>query len=369
MVKVLIITTVKIGYDGLTNHIFSYIGNMDKTDIQIDLLSARGIDMEIIPRMNEVGFHKIYRLEYRDTNQVKYFNALKGLIKKNKYDIVHAHGNSATLAVDMLAASLAGCRVRIAHSHNVSCEHKFFNMCLRPVFNLCYTDGFACGREAGQWLFGKRRFTVLPNGKEINRFIFDADVRKKYRVKLGLDDKTIAIGNVAAFVPKKNHRFSVDIYRDLSDRSDKYQMFLFGIDGETLEEVKKRIKELKLEDKIHYMGTKDNIQDYLQAMDIMILPSLYEGLSSAGEWQINGLPCILSDTIPREVDILGNAKFLPIDKGTKPWVDTILQTDCGAEKRVIPDIGEIFTKAGFNIKINSEDLKKKYFDIVKRSVT
>lgn len=368
MIKVLIITTVKIGYDGLTNHIFSYIKNMDKTDIQIDLVSARGTDEKIVRQMRQVGFCNIYKLEYRDVNQLKYFLALEKLIKKNKYDIVHAHGNSATLAVDLFAAKVAGCKVRIAHSHTTSCQHKVFNMVLRPLFNISYTQGFACGQAAGTWLFGKKPFIVLPNGKDIDKFKFNLTQRNIYRDKLKLDSNTIAIGNVAAFVQKKNHKFCIDIFRDLLKQRDNYEMFLFGINGETLDDVKKQIKELGLDNKIHYMGTKDNIQDYLQAMDIMMLPSLYEGFPvSVIEWQINGLPCLLSDTITKDVDFLDKIIFLPLTQGTFPWIESILSVDCNIDNRTILNIEDIFTKIGFNIKTNSADLKKMYFDMVIRS--
>lgn len=365
MLRVLIITTVKIGYDGLTNHIFSYIKNMDKSDIQIDLISARGTDEKIIPQLNQVGFHKIYHLEYRDARQIQYLKDLTKLIKRNHYDIVHAHGNSATLAIDMLAGKLAGCKIRIAHSHNTSCEHKLFHFILRPVFQACYTDGFACSQEAGEWLFRKNPFMVISNGKEIDEYRFDMAVRNEYRHKLGILEETIALGNVAAFVGKKNHIFSISVFRDLNEISPNYEMFLFGLAGETLEDIKERIKTLGLEDKIHYMGTKDNIQDYMQAMDIMMLPSLYEGFPvTAIEWQINGLPCILADTITRKCNICGDVKFLPVNQGTKPWVEAILHTDYSVERRTIPNIEALFTKAGFNIKINAAELKKMYFDIV-----
>lgn len=364
MLRILVITTVKVGYDGLTNHIFSYISNMDKKDMQIDFVSARGIDEKIMPQLKSVGFHEIYRLEFRDTHHYRYFKDLLKLIKTNKYDIIHAHGNSATLAIDLAAARLAGCKVRIAHSHTTSCKHKVFNICLKPLFYMCCTDGFACGCEAGQWLFGNKPFKVLPNGKEIDKYRFNPTVREEYRRKLSLHDRKVAIGNVAAFEHKKNHKFLISLFQDLIQKDDRYEMYLFGIEGETLKDVNERIRASGLENKIHYMGTKDNIQDYMQAMDIMLLPSLYEGFPvSVIEWQINGLSCILSDTITRDCNFLGNIRFLPINKGTEPWVDEIMAMNCQLENRIIPNIEDIFTKSGYNIRSNAADLKKMYFEL------
>ena len=367
MLKILVITTVKIGYDGLTDHIFSYFGNMDKTDILVDLVSARGIDSKIMPVLDSIGFNHIYRLEYRDNKQLKYLKELIKLIKTNKYDIIHAHGNSATLATEMAAGIFGGTKIRIAHSHNTSCKHKIFDACLRPIFNICYTQGFACGNDAGKWLFKNKKFTVIPNGKDINKYKFNGSVREIYRKKLNLENDIIAIGNVAAFVEKKNHKFIINVFIELYKKNHKYEMFLFGIDGESLDSVKNQIKQLKLEDKIHYMGTKGNIQDYIQAMDIMLLPSLYEGFPiSVIEWTINGLPCILSDTITRDINILGNIKYLPIDKGVKLWVNELLNVQIDIGQRDITNIEKIFTKAGFNIKSNAAKLKSIYFNLYKK---
>ena len=115
------------------------------------------------------------------------------------------------------------------------------------------------------------------------------------------------------------------------------------------------------------MGTKGNIQDYIQAMDIMLLPSLYEGFPiSVIEWTINGLPCILSDTITRDINILGNIKYLPIDKGVKLWVNELLNVQIDIGQRDITNIEKIFTKAGFNIKSNAAKLKSIYFNLYKK---
>lgn len=362
MVKVLIITTVEVGYDGLTNHILSYVEGMDKSDIEIDLVSARGIDPKIESKLNMVGFNSIYRLEYRDTNQIKYMHELSNLIKKNKYDIVHAHGNSATLAIDMAAAMFGGCKVRIAHSHNTRCEHQTINKILKPFFSLLYTQGFACGVDAGKWLFKKNDYVVIPNGKKIDDYLFDEKKRVEFRNELNLKEGIVAIGNVAAFVKKKNHVFLLNVFKCLVDKDSQYELFLFGIDGDALTETLETIKALNLDDKVHYMGTKDNIPDYLNAMDIMVLPSQFEGFPiSAIEWQINGLPCLLSDTITKDCNITGNVAYVPIDEGYEPWVSALQSP----KYRCNNNIKETFCDAGFDIETNAKNLKKMYFELLK----
>lgn len=361
-IKVLIITTVKIGFDGLTSHILSYIGGMNKDNIDIDLVSARGIDDEIMDKLNSVGFNNIYRLEFRDKHPIKYYFKLKKLIKNNKYDIVHAHGNSSTLAFDMMAAKHARCKVRIAHSHNTMCDHGVANKLLKPFFRRSYNVAFACGTEAGKWMFDDRKFSIIPNGKEIDKFIFDESTRKRMRRDLKLLDDEVAIGNVAAFVEKKNHAFLIDSFKAAYSKNNKLRLFLFGIDGDSLEKTLNIIKELHLQDVIKYMGTKNNISEYLNAMDLMALPSLYEGFPiSIVEWQINGLPCIISDTITRDCDVLKTAKFLPINEGFECWAAEFNEP----KERYFGDTKRIFADAGFDIETNSKKLKLKYFDLVK----
>lgn len=363
MVKILIVTTVEVGYDGLTNHILSYVDALDKTDLVIDLVSARGIDSKIVNRLNDVGFHSIYRLEYRDTNQMKYIIDLMKLIKREKYDIVHAHGNSATLALDMFSALLGGAKIRIAHSHNTRCEHQLINRILMPFFSMLYTNGFACGVDAGKWMFRKNDFLVIPNGKDIDKYLFDNKVRAEYRKILGLDANIVAIGNVAAFVHKKNHVFLLNVFKRLVAIKPEYRLYLFGIDGDALETTLSTIKELDLCDKVFYMGTKENIHDYLNAMDIMVLPSKFEGFPiSAIEWQINGLPCILSDAITSACNVSGNVKFVPIDKGYDIWVE-VLQSQF---ERKCEGVKNTFCEAGFDIKTNAEGLKRIYIDLVNK---
>lgn len=362
--KILIVTTVKIGYDGLTNHILTYIKNMRKDDLQIDLVSARDIDPNIMPLLQTIGFNQIFRIECRDRNQIKYLYRLMRLIRTNKYDIVHVHGNSATLAVDMIAAYLGGCRHRIAHAHNTSCQHAVLNKILKPFFEISYTEAFACGKEAGEWLFGKNKEVyIVKNGKDLDHFRYDENIRKKIRKELRLADGMIAIGHVAAFVPTKNHKFMVEVFNQLVKRVDNYEMFLYGIDGDTKKATLEQIRVLNLEDKIHYMGAKENINDYMQAMDIMVLPSWYEGFPSVTEWEISGLPCVLSDTITRECNLTGSVKFVPIDNGEEPWVEAILNIDIHEREKYRENIDEIFSKAGFNIKTNAGELREKYIQI------
>lgn len=362
MRKVLVVVTVALNFNGIANHVLTYIRNMNKENLQVDLLSTCEISTGIQDRIKEAGFSSIYRLEYRNRHPLQYFWDLRNLVKRNQYDIVHVHGNSSTLAIDLLAAAWGGAKVRIAHSHNSSCTHAVLNKILKPLFYMSYTQGFACSRVAGDWMFGKRPYKIIHNAIDLNRFAFHPEIRNEIRNKLGIREDQIALGHVANFAPAKNHEFVVELMQEMEkEQPDKYILFLFGDGGEKKTEILNLIKDRKLQSCIRYMGAVNNLQDYLQAMDIMILPSYYEGFPSVPEWQASGLPCILSDRIPRNADILSRAHYLPIDQGVGPWgsqIQTILQH----EDR-IAQLGSVemcFNQAEMNIAVEAQKLRKYY---------
>lgn len=367
--KVLMTIPVKIGFDGMTKQILSYSKYMDKTDVSIDLVSCRGLDEKIERQLKEADFAHVYRMEYRDTNQFKYFINLVKLMKKNKYDIIHTNGQSATLAVELLAAKISGCRVRIVHAHSSQCKHIKIHNILKPLFMALYTDAIACSKKAGDWLFSGEKYWILNNGVDVKLFQFNNEKRNEYRNILKLEKGEVAIGNVAAFEPWKNHKFLIEVFDGLHKIDKKYKLFLFGIDGSTKEDILKMIDEKKLQNVVIYMGTTDHIQDYIQAMDVMVLPSLYEGFPvTAVEWQASGVKCILSDTITKDTDIFGMVDFAPIDKGIQPWIEKLKNIDNDyIEERMNINTSEIFAKEGFDIRKNAEDLKSFYYRAIQKN--
>lgn len=367
--RVLITLPVKIGFDGMTKQVLSLCKYMDKQDVEIDLLSCRGYDPKMKPFVEEAGFSHVYRMEYRDTKRLKYFIGLWRLIRRRKYDIVHANGQSATLAVEMLAAQLAGCKVRIAHSHNSMCLHKKAHRILKPLFKMTYNDAIACSKEAGEWLFEGKQYWLLNNGIDVDAFAFDEEKRKEYRKKLCLAHDDVAIGHVGAFEPWKNHCFLLEVFDELKKRDARYKLFLFGIDGSTKESILAKISQLELEKNVFYCGTTDRMADYLQAMDLMLLPSWYEGFPvTTVEWQANGLPCLISDTVKEGVMITDLVRQLPINQGSSPWIDTIIQYDNSLTERVSARYPEEIKAAGFDIRSNAAELKEHYLHKLSRMV-
>lgn len=362
--KVLAVLTGEMCFDGITNSVLNYYRAMDRSGMEIGIISARSTNSIMKKNFEDIGCI-VYPLENRDTSPAKYFVQLMRIIRHGKYDILHAHGNSATLAIETTAAFLAGCKVRIVHSRNSFCEHTKVDRLLRPLMYATYTNGFACGEKAGQWLFGDRPFTVINNGKDIERFLFKPDVRQHYREKLGASKDTILLGHVGLFHRQKNHPFLIDIFEEVCRRSDNYRLVLIG-EGEEREKIEGLVREKGLANKVIFLGSRSDVDALLQALDIMVFPSLFEGMPNVVlEWQIAGLPALISDTITRECGIMDNVSYLPLEKGPIYWAEQVLHTQIEDRESTRQNIQQRFIEAGFDIRENAKVLKKIYIDLLR----
>lgn len=357
--KVIVISTVGLIYDGITSVILSHLQSMDLSDLDIYVAATIKLEPSIKKRIEQLGCHLIdFPSRRRET--VKYFFLLTSFIRKNRICVMHAHGNSGTLAIEMLAGWLGGCNKRIAHSHNTSCDQVKADKLLRPIFNLFYTDALACGDAAGKWLFGNKPFMVLKNGRDIELFSYKIETRKKIREKYQLG-KNIAIGHVGGFVPQKNHEFLLEIYWALLVKQPNIKLFMIG-DGVLRPAIEHKATDLGIRDKIVFTGNIDNVPEMLSAIDGMILPSLFEGLPLVAiEWQIAGLPCVLADTITKECICTRNVKQLSLQDKPEDWADAILQLiNENNRPMAVEHAADQIRQAGFDIKDEASKLKKIY---------
>ena len=356
--RILIISTVGLIYDGITSVIVSYLKAMNREGLDIYVAGTIDVKDSIRDQIEAMGC-KIIDLPNRRSNTMKYLLQLSKFVRKKKIDVVHAHGNSGTLAIEMVASWLGGCKKRIAHSHNTKCDQVKADKLLRPIFNIFYTDALACGVEAGRWLFGRKKFKVLQNGRDIEVFSFNQEIRKQMRTQLNLQDE-IAIGHVGGCFEQKNHRFLLQIFKEIVKIEPTAKLYLIG-DGPLKETMEKRAKGITKN--IIFVGTTDCVSDYLQAMDGMLLPSLFEGLPLvAVEWQLNGLPCVFSDVITKGCRFTDNVEFLSLEKDPSVWAKEIVLMIKKNNNREMLSKEAVLNanKAGFNIKNNARILRKIY---------
>lgn len=367
-IKLLIIATTKFELDGITNVILNYYRAMDKTDLQIDFVIPNQISKELLKEIKSYG-SRVFVIENRNKNPISYMLKLSKIIKMNQYDIVHAHGNSHTLAIEMYTAKKCGVPIRIPHSHNTTCKYKFVHNMLTPMFNSSYTHGFACGKEAGEWLFGEKPFQVILNGIHIEKYLFNPDIRTEYREALNLVGKKV-IGHVGALSQRKNQNFLIEIFKELYKMDLDFRLILIG-DGNIREELEKKVKGYGFDHAVHFLGKRRDVPELMQAMDMIIMPSLHEGLPlTLVEAQTAGLPCYVSDTITTEVNLTGLVKFISLEEPPLIWARKIYNDYLSIDRSAMrQNILNTIIEAGYSIKDNATFMKKLYKKYLSESKT
>lgn len=365
-IKILIVNTVRFRLNGITSVILNYYRNMDKSDMQIDFVVINEISSEYRQELESNGA-KIFYLP-RKKNPLKYQVELFKIIKQNKYDIIHIHGNSSMMLLETLPAKLGGIPVRIVHSHNTTCTHMLLHKILNPLFKCTYTHAFACGEEAGKWLFGNSNFTIIKNGIDLKKYSYNEEIRNIYRKKICATNR-IVIGHVGNFIEQKNHSFLIDVFNDLVSKNPNYLLLLIS-DGALMEQIKEKVRNLNLDNNVIFLGKTTEVQNYLQAMDIFILPSLYEGLPVVLiEAQANGLPCLVSDKVSKESNLTDSLKFIPIDNKSI-WVENLIEVssklDIYNRFKKCEEYQMKISKNGYDISNNANSIKKMYFQFMER---
>lgn len=284
------------------------------------------------------------------------------------FDAIHLHTSSwRGFMIEQVAMELGISRV-IVHSHStgidvtdekVRVERILQHNAYKEKFSMEYaTDVCACSSLAGDWLFGpqipRKAIQILPNAIDVYRYHFSPRVREEKRRNMGLEERVV-IGNVGRYCYQKNQAFLLRAFAKALRRNRKLFLLLIG-QGELVQELGEQAKKLGVEKDVCFLGWQENVEEYLQVMDVFCLPSRFEGLAiSAVEAQTAGLPCILSDTISEETSLTDLVKFLPLDE--EVWAEHILQYT-NHYSRECRD-GEIAEK-GFDIRTAASRLEELY---------
>ena len=363
--KILFINTVDLNKNGISTFIINnakLLANHNSISIAYFNTIEHTLEKSLIK-----ANIKLIHLPSRKGKVFLYYRKLIDIIRNGKYDIVHVNGNSATMAIELKAAQVAGCKVRIAHSHNTRTEHKIINKLLLPLFNATVTNCLACSKEAGQWLFKNRKFYIVNNGVDLFRYYPNLDRRSSIRNKLQIKSNEIVLINVGGFNFQKNQEFLI---RMIPLLKEKFKLILVG-NGTNFKKDKQLVSEIGLERKVIFTGNIDNIQDYLSAADIFVMPSRFEGFPfSLVEAQASGLTCFVSDKITKQVNLTGNVNFLPIEN-VKPWIHKISQYKSNIlfNKRLdkINEIQNKISVGGYDIRENANYLEKLFSNFLSKN--
>lgn len=360
MINVLVINTVRFKLNGISAVIRNYYQAMDKKYFQIDFLAIDDPSEEYRcffeeNHLNYFVFHK--------KSVLSYFYGIMKLCLREKYDIVHVHGNSANMAVELLAVTFGGVKVRITHSHNTATMHPFMHNMLWSIFSKLCTIRLACGEDAGKWLYREKNFMVLKNGIEAKKYLFSDTIRSVIREELGIQADDFLLGHIGNFIEQKNHVFLIESFFEVYKRNPKSKLLLIS-DGMLMPVIKEKVHSLGLDEVVIFLGKTMNVQNYLHAMDLFLLPSLHEGLPLVlVEAQASGLVCVVSDRVAKEADLTKTSIYLPIDT-VVPWVEVIEKQKYNKEGRrenSEKNISRIKEK-GYDIERNANELSRIYMN-------
>lgn len=312
---------------GLETMLMNYYRNIDRSRIQFDFLMHREERSDYDDEIEALGGRIFRAPRLYPQNYPAYFAYMKRFFKEHsEYKIVHSHIDSMSY-LPLLAAKRAGVPVRIAHSHNTAIDRDYKYL-LKQLFRLGITGVantyVACGEEAGKFLFGNKPFRVLPNAINAEQFLFDGATRIQKRKELGLEDRFI-VGHVGRMSYQKNHTFLLDIFCEIAKRREDAVLLLIGA-GEREEEIRQKVKNMNMMDQVIFLGIRSDVKDLYQAIDVFLLPSLFEGVPVVGiEAQFSGLPCVFSDKVPKEVQIAENCEFVELTQPAELWAEKVLK--------------------------------------------
>lgn len=341
---------------GIENFIMNVYRNIDRSKVQFDFLVHYKKECFFDKEIESLG-GKIYRFSVNENyNLIKYYIEINKFFKQHKeYKVVHGH--MASLGFIYLGiAKKYKVPIRIAHSHGTSYLKTLKGYAKYFMFKaIKYKSNvnWACSTEAGKYLFQKRKFEWIPNAIDMQKFSYNQEIRDKKRKELGIENKFV-IGNVGRFNLQKNHKFVLEIFNEIKKKEKNVILLLVG-DGELHEKIEEQIKALKLEKDVKLLGVRKDTNELYQAMDIFLMPSLFEGLPVTGiEAQASLLKCYFSEEITREVKITDNIHFLSLSKTANEWAKEIIENRNYNRQEVK------ITNQKFDIKEVAKEIEQKY---------
>ncbi len=359
----------KIDSGGKKNLIMEYYRHIDRNQIQFDFICDS--DSQAIPRkeIESLG-GRVYKIRpYQNIigNMVDIYT----LCKKNKYPIMHAY-NSTMNVFPMFVAKIAGVPVRISESLSMAHEDDSktkIKKIIRPMSKLFANYYMSCGDDCGRWQFGDKLFNagkvdVFKTVVNTEFNSYNPELRDKTRKEFGWENK-IVVGHIGRFTPQKNSVRMIEIFAAISKKEPKAVLCLIG-DGELKEEMMAKIDELGIKAQVTYLGRREDIQQFYNAMDIFLLPSLYEGLPVVGlEAESCGLPVFFSTEVTREADACKLGHFIDLTETEDVWANEILKTvyeNISIRKSHAKEVAE----AGFDSAFESIRIQKYYLDAIEK---
>lgn len=361
---------IRILHYGLTNNlggievfVMSLYRHIDRSKIQFDFISHEEIYFENeIKKMNG----KIYNIPKRRENFFEYKKQLKKIIKSNRYTAIHVHA-LAVSNIDIIKIALKNNVKVILHSH-MDMDLRNFRAELLHKYNRKWLENkkiyrFACSKLAAKWIHGKKHIQdtiIFHNAIDTENFKYNEKIRNKIRKEFKIGDELV-IGHVGRFAYQKNQEFLISIFKEILKIHPNSKLLLVGGEGGMMDVSKKLVEKLNLANQVIFTGIRDDVNDLMQAMDIFVFPSRWEGLGIVLiEAQASGMLCFTSDKVPREAKVTDNIDYISLEKSDEYWAKYILNRYSNFNRQ---DVQNQLIKQGYDIYETSNYIQNFYLKL------
>lgn len=344
--------------------------NIDREKLQFSFLVHATGQGYYDDEIRELGGKMFYIKSQGDQGLLRYIVSLKNFLQQNgPFDIVHSHMDWQGGAI-ALACHLSKIEKIIVHAHTYASYKP--SIALKQVIKLqkywinkCATDFWACSKEAGGYLFTEEKdVKVIPNAVDLENYLYpNIQVVEGIKLKYNINKDTLVIGHIGSFSQNKNQKFLVEIAKKLSEQNKDFRLLLVGNDTNGYsKEVKELVDNYDLQQNIYFLGLREDIYNIVKVFDIFCFPSEFEGLGMVAiEAQAGGVPCLVSDGVPKSIDMgLELVKHLSV-KIVDDWIDTIFEKQDSKinDKKLI---SEKIMEKGFNVIASAKLVQKMYLE-------
>lgn len=356
---------------GVAMLLYQYLSHLQNKDLYFDFIvhdnpGLNGRRGRFEEKFEALGSH-IYNVPPKKKKLFKNLMQVSAVMKIGNYDAVHVH-NEETSGLYTALACVHRIPVRVVHSHYAykytTILKNVYNLIMKCVIKATATNWIACSQDAGIALYGKNalknnKFTVIHNAIEIDSFVFNEDIRKKVRMQLGIDNHTFVLIDVGRFTYQKNPERAIEIFREIHNKDKKALFLMVGI-GELEEKIRILIQKSNLEKNVCLLSTRDDVNELLQASDVFLLPTRFEGLGIVYvEAQAAGLPSFgTAGKIPKEAKVSNLMHFCFDEAGAEEWANDILKAYSQNNMRISPIVE--LQQNGYDINIEAIKLLNVY---------
>ncbi len=356
---------------GIETMLMNYYRNMDREKIQFDFLCNKIKPGAYDDEIKSLGGRIYHTPGLNPIKYIKYLKFMNQLFKEHpEYRILEAH-NGALGVYALNAAKKNRIPIRIFHAHGASITKDWkypLKMVCKAMLPYCKNKNFTCGVAAAKCYFGKKSvscndYVLIPNAIETDRFIYNESVRNKIREEYGLADKNV-IGHIGRFMSQKNHEFLIDVFAEYLKTDTTAVLVLLG-DGELMDEIRFKVKNYGIEKNVLFIGNVMNANEWYQAFDCFVLPSVWEGLPVVGvEAQAADLPCIFSDSITSEIALTDKSRFISLKESRSVWADAIREALSVKNRK---NNLQLIIEKNFDIKNQAVKLQDMYLQFAEES--